>query len=65
MTRQEHWNQVYETNATDDVSWYQRRPEMSLALISGSGVDKAAGIIDVGGGASVPGDCLLDKASAD
>jgi trans-aconitate methyltransferase len=60
MSRQEHWNQVYQTKATDAVSWYQRRPELSLALIAASGVTKDAGIIDVGGGASTLVDFLLD-----
>ena len=60
MNRQEHWNQVYQTRSADDVSWYQRRPDLSLALIAASGVSKDAGIIDVGGGASPLVDFLLD-----
>src|SRR5262245_45756977 len=60
MTRQEHWNQVYETKGADGVSWYQRRPDVSLALIAASGVSKNVGVIDVGGGASTLVDCLLD-----
>ena len=60
MNRQEHWNQVYQTKGAQDVSWYQRRPDLSLALIAASGVSKDAGIIDVGGGASALVDFLLD-----
>src|SRR5450756_1683277 len=60
MNRQEHWNQVYQTKGTDDVSWYQRRPDLSLALIAASGVSKDAGVIDVGGGASALVNFLLD-----
>lgn len=60
MKRQEHWNKVYETRGADEVSWYQRRPDVSLALIAESGVGKEAGIIDVGGGASTLVDRLLD-----
>jgi len=60
MNRQEHWNQVYQTKGTDDVSWYQRRPDLSLALIAASSVSKDAGVIDVGGGASTLIDFLLD-----
>lgn len=60
MNRQEHWNQVYQTKGTQDVSWYQRRPDLSLALIAASSVSKDAGIIDVGGGASTLVDFLLD-----
>ena len=60
MNRQERRNQVYQTRSADDVSWYQRRPDLSLALIAASGVSKDAGIIDVGGGASPLVDFLLD-----
>jgi SAM-dependent methyltransferase len=60
MNRQEHWNKVYQTKGTDDVSWYQRRPDLSLALIAASGVSKDAGVIDVGGGTSMLVDSLLD-----
>jgi SAM-dependent methyltransferase len=60
MNRQEHWNQVYQTKGAQDVSWYQRRPDLSLALIAAAGVSKDAGIIDVGGGASMLVDFLLD-----
>lgn len=60
MSRKGHWNQVYQTKATDDVSWFQSRPANSLKLIEASGVAKDAGIIDVGGGASVLVDFLLD-----
>jgi ubiquinone/menaquinone biosynthesis C-methylase UbiE len=42
------------------VSWYQRRPDVSLALIEAAGIHKDAGVIDVGGGASVLVDFLLD-----
>jgi SAM-dependent methyltransferase len=60
MNRQQHWNKVYETKGVQEVSWYQPRPELSLALITASGSGKDAGIIDVGGGASTLVDCLLD-----
>jgi trans-aconitate methyltransferase len=60
MDRRSHWNRVYETKAPENVSWYQRRPEVSLELIAASGIGKDAGIIDVGGGASVLVDHLLD-----
>ena len=60
MNRHEHWNKVYETKGAQDVSWYQPRPDLSLALITASGSGKDAGTIDVGGGASTLVDCLLD-----
>lgn len=60
MNCKDHWEQVYQTNAPDDVSWFQTQPATSLKLIESSGVGKDAGIIDVGGGASVLVDFLLD-----
>lgn len=60
MNRRDHWNRVYQTRAPQSVSWYQHRPDVSLGLIAASGVAKDAGIIDIGGGASVLVDHLLD-----
>jgi len=60
VTRQEHWNEIYRIRGAHDVSWHQRRPDLSLELIAESGVSKDAGIIDVGGGASTLVDSLLD-----
>ena len=60
MNRKEHWNQVYQAKAPDDVSWFQTRPAISLKLIEATGIGKDKGIIDVGGGASVLVDFLLD-----
>ena len=61
MNHKEHWNQVYQTKAPDDVSWFQPCPATSLALIEATGMGKDDGIIDVGGGASVLVDFLLGK----
>ncbi len=55
-----HWERVY-ADGYEDVSWFQAQPDLSLRLIASSGVDKHAGIIDVGGGASSLVDCLLDQ----
>jgi trans-aconitate methyltransferase len=60
MSRRAHWEQVYRDKAPDAVSWYQARPVLSLELIAASGIGKDEAIIDVGGGASVLADCLLD-----
>lgn len=60
MNRKAHWENVYHTRSPLEVSWYQREPQLSLQLIDASGVAADAGIIDVGGGASVLVDRLLD-----
>ena len=55
----EHWENIYQTKNTDEVSWYQEKPETSLNLISETGIEKNAKIIDVGAGASKLADNLL------
>lgn len=59
VDRQQHWEQVYSNRAADQVSWFQPHAASSLRLIAAS-ADKDANIIDVGGGASVLVDDLLD-----
>lgn len=60
MNPKEHWNHVYQTKGALDVSWYQTQPAVSLRLIEASGVGPDDGVIDVGGGASVLVDGLLE-----
>ena len=57
--RRNHWETVYSSKAVDQVSWFQQYAASSLRLIAGC-ADKDAHIIDVGGGASVLVDNLLD-----
>ena len=59
VDRQQHWETVYGKKAVDQVSWFQQHAASSLRLIEGC-ADKDAHIIDVGGGASVLVDDLLD-----
>jgi ubiquinone/menaquinone biosynthesis C-methylase UbiE len=58
--RREHWEDVYRAKAANEVSWFQLHAASSLRLIRDSGVGPDARIIDVGGGASVLVDGLLD-----
>jgi SAM-dependent methyltransferase len=60
VDRQQHWESVYRSRATDEVSWFQPHASSSLRLIHDTGVGLDARIIDVGGGASVLVDNLLD-----
>lgn len=55
-----HWDTVYSRRAATEVSWYEARPERSVALIRacGTGLDDA--IIDIGGGAALLVDTLLE-----
>lgn len=59
VDRQQHWETVYGNKAVDQVSWFQPHAASSLRLIEGC-ADKNAHIIDVGAGASVLVDDLLD-----
>jgi SAM-dependent methyltransferase len=59
VDRRQHWEAVYSSKAADQVGWFQPHAASSLRLIEGcAGHD--AQIIDVGGGASVLVDDLLD-----
>ncbi len=57
--RASHWEEVYATRATHEVSWYQIQPDTSLRLIARLGPRPDEAIIDVGGGASTLVDHLL------
>ncbi len=57
--RRQHWETVYRNKAADQVSWFQLHAASSLRLIAGC-AGRDAEIIDVGGGASVLVDDLLD-----
>lgn len=59
IERRQHWQEVYSRRTENEVSWFQERPEISLDLISRSGVRKHEFVIDVGGGASPLVDFLL------
>ena len=56
----EHWEKVYQTKQPTEVSWFQTDPAVSLELIALTGINHTQRIIDVGGGASVLVDKLLD-----
>jgi 2-polyprenyl-3-methyl-5-hydroxy-6-metoxy-1,4-benzoquinol methylase len=56
-----HWEKVYTSKATDQVSWYRPHLETSLALIERAAGTHLASIIDVGGGESTLVDDLLAR----
>lgn len=59
MESKEHWEKVYSTKASTEVSWFQEHAALSLKLIQDVAIPKSASIIDVGGGASTLVDDLL------
>jgi SAM-dependent methyltransferase len=61
VNRKTHWEKVYRDKPVDQVSWFQTEPRISLALIAAAGLGKQDRIIDIGGGASVLVDFLLQQ----
>lgn len=56
-----HWDNIYETKKSDEVSWTEEIPVTSLNFIHSFRLNKKAKIIDVGGGESKFIDFLLDE----
>ncbi len=54
-----HWERVYETKATNAVSWFQEHAGRSLQLIQATGAALSSPLLDVGSGASTLVDDLL------
>jgi trans-aconitate methyltransferase len=51
-SRTEHWDEVYQRRAAEELSWYQTAPEVSLdAILRHCGAARPA-VIDIGGGMS-------------
>ena len=65
MNAQEHWERIYSTKASDQVSWYAPHLNLSLELIERTCVPRTAAIIDVGGGESTLVDDLLARGYED
>ena len=58
--RKERWEAIYQTKGATNVSWFQDDPRLSLELIGAFAPAEGGRIIDVGGGASLLVDRLLD-----
>ena len=63
--RKEHWENVYSTKDYTQVLWHQSSPEHSLNLIKELNLPRDAAIIDVGCGASLLADALIEKGHTD
>jgi len=60
MDPHEHWQRIYTTRHSTQVGWYEPDPTTSRRLIAAAVTDGAASVIDIGGGASLLVDRLLD-----
>jgi len=58
--RKKHWNNIYQKNSTDKVSWYQPTPTISLEFVKQFNLVKTAKIIDIGCGDSYFIDHLIN-----
>lgn len=59
--RRVHWQNVWTSKQPEAVSWFQPEPTTSLALIAKTELRRDAGIVDIGGGASLLVDRLLER----
>ena len=62
--REGHWERVYQTRSTDEVSWFQAEPSVSRRLVE-TAVGTHGSVVDVGAGASRLVDLLLDDGFSD
>lgn len=58
--RKSHWENIFQTKDTTQVSWHQESPATSLQLIEALEIQKTASILEVGSGDSRLADCLLE-----
>jgi SAM-dependent methyltransferase len=65
MTTKAHWENVYQTKAVDEVSWYRPHLETSLRLIEDAAPERDRAIIDVGGGEATLVDDLVSRGYTD
>ena len=57
----EHWEKIYRTKKTEELSWTEEVPQTSLNLIHQLALAKSASLIDIGGGESKLVDFLLGE----
>ena len=57
---EEHWNKVYDSREISQLGWYEEAPNQSLDLINKCKVNKNELILDVGSGASLLIDNLIN-----
>jgi ubiquinone/menaquinone biosynthesis C-methylase UbiE len=59
--RKDHWESVYQQKPADETSWHQAVPRWSLSMIAAANPGCDTPIIDIGGGASLLVDHLLEQ----
>jgi DNA-binding transcriptional ArsR family regulator len=61
LNAREHWEEVYGTNAADEVGWFKPSFNVSFGLLEAISPARSSHILDVGGGASLFVDGLLAR----
>ena len=61
FSKKDHWENIYDSKALNEVSWYQPIPKTSLNFIESCSMQRNLPIIDVGGGDSFLSDYLLKR----
>lgn len=56
-----HWERVYTQKSVNEVGWYKANFDVSMSLIGEASAERMARVIDVGGGASLLIDSLLER----
>lgn len=64
-SRRSHWDGIYNAKNPTEVSWYQPRPDRSLALVARAGLALHDAVLDVGAGASTLVDGLVGRGFSD
>lgn len=59
------WDGVYRARGVDGVSWFQAEPATSLELVAALDVPPSAAVLDVGAGASLLVDGLVERGFED
>jgi trans-aconitate methyltransferase len=60
-----HWDEAYASRGVEGVSWFEPEPRTSLELIEALGVASDAAVLDVGAGASLLADRLVERGLTD
>jgi len=61
MDRRAHWETVYTTKGSDEMSWFEQLPALSLRMLEASGLTPETCVLDVGGGDSLLVDALVAR----
>ena len=61
LSNKYHWEKIYKTSNYKKVGWYQETPKISLKLVENIKFAPSQSIIDVGCGASLLADNLIDR----